>query len=111
MLKKNSNMGEENLQPIKAVDEVNSPLSKLAFSQYFNYIYFKIKLKTMKRIAYVLLISVSSLAGCAKCYECTKATSSSSSKQGACFDKSSEARQWKKDMEDNGFDCRVVPEP
>lgn len=65
----------------------------------------------MKKIFYVLLIGTTSLTACAKCYECTRSTSHSSSKQGACFDTPKEARQWKRDMEDNGFDCKAVPEP
>lgn len=60
---------------------------------------------------YGLVVMGLFMGGCNKCYECSKSTSSSSSTQGACFETAKDARNWKKDMEENGFDCRVVPEP
>lgn len=61
----------------------------------------------MKRIIFFLVISILSLTSCSKCYECKKPSST----RGACFDKASDAKQFKRDMENNGFDCRAVPEP
>jgi len=57
-----------------------------------------------------LLVAASMLVNCSKCYECNRPTSSSSSTRGACFDTVREAKSWKRDMEDGGYDCRMVPE-
>jgi hypothetical protein len=65
----------------------------------------------MKRVVFLLIIGATSLTACSKCYECTRTTSNSSSKQGACFDTVSDAKEFKNNMQKNGYDCRAVPEP
>jgi len=63
-----------------------------------------------KGLLIILIGSAISMIGCSKCYKCSKSSSSSSSTVGACLETRSEARSWKKDMEKNGYDCRIVPE-
>lgn len=67
-------------------------------------------MKKKSAILAALILATSLLFSCSKCYECTRQTSSTSSKRGACFDTVKEAKSWKKDMENSGFDCRIVPE-
>jgi hypothetical protein len=61
----------------------------------------------MKRIMYLLIIGAASLTACSKCYNCAKGSSSTVE---ACFETASDAKQFKKNMENQGYDCRAVPE-
>lgn len=61
-------------------------------------------------IILTLVLMAPIFVSCSKCYECKKTTNYGSSTRGACFETVKEARRFKKNMENNGYDCRIVPE-